>query len=507
MNRVFLLILAIASISTSVFSTEKAKKPNFVVIFIDDMGYSDIGPFGTKINRTPQLDRLCKEGMKLTSFYVSPVCSPSRAQIMTGCYAKRVGLDSVVYAVQPHGLNPEEHTIAELLKDQGYATMCVGKWHLGDQPEFLPTNHGFDHHFGLPYSNDMKKVPLPLLIDGKVIEAPVEQEPLTARFTEAAVKFIKAKKDEPFFLYLAHMAVHGPIKPGKAFAGRSKHGIYSDWVEEVDWSVGRVLDTLRELKLDSNTMVLFTSDNGPWLNLTRKGKGGLAEPLKGGKFTTWEGGVRVPTIAWWPGKIKAGSESDGIVSVMDLLPTFVGLAGGKVPDDKKIDGIDVWPLLSGKTTKSPRKKIFHFNGPNLEAVRVGKWKLRKPRRWKPELDAKETWKLYDLEADIGETKDVSAANPRVMKRLQGLIAEMDKDLGVRRIGPGVRKPGHVENPKGLLLGIKDGKWMIEQEKEGWKLYNLEDDSQKTKDVSQANPQVVKRLQGLIAKRDKSLEFE
>jgi arylsulfatase A len=427
--------------------SDDGRKPNFVVILIDDMGYADIQPFGSKRCRTPHLNRMAEEGMKLTSFYAAPVCTPSRAQILTGCYAKRVSLPSVVYAISDIGLNPKEKTVATLLKEQGYATMCIGKWHLGDQPEFLPTKHGFDHHFGLPYSNDMKKIPLPLLRDGKVIEAPAVQETLTARYTEEAVEFIKSKRKGPFFLYLPHTAVHGPMKPGKSFEGKSGFSIYMDWVEEVDWSVGRILDTLREQGLTSNTMVLFTSDNGPWMSLTKKGHGGYAEPLRGGKFNTWEGGMRVPTLVWWPGKIEAGSVSDGIVSELDVLPTLVGLAGGKVPGDRKIDGVDVWPLLSGKTKESPRKELFYFNGPTLQGVRSGKWKLRQ------EKDV--GWQLFDLEADIGESTDVAAANAEVVKRLQGLIDEMGKDLGVQENGPGVREAGRVAEPKGLFLSEKE----------------------------------------------------
>ena len=271
--------------------------------------------------------------------------------------------------------------MAELLKQQGYATMCVGKWHLGDQPEFLPTRHGFDHYVGLPYSNDMggsgkqgdRRPPVPLLRDQRVVEAPVQQDKLVELYTEEAVKFITANKDRPFFLYLPHTAVHVPIHPGKAFQGKSANGRYGDWVEEVDWSTGRVLDTLRKLKLDSRTLVLFTSDNGPWRS---QGKdGGVAGPLRGGKASTWEGGVREPTIAWWPGRIPAGTACDAMMSEMDVLPTLVKLAGGEVPGDRVIDGKDIWPLLSGRSKQSPHEALFYFKGNRLEAVRSGPWKL------------------------------------------------------------------------------------------------------------------------------------
>ena len=307
-------------------------KPNFVVILIDDMGYGDIGPYGSKLNRTPNLDRMAREGMKLTSFYAAPVCTPSRAQMMTGCYAKRVSLPNVIYPACPIGISAKEHTVADLLKQQGYATMAIGKWHIGDQPEFLPTRHGFDHYLGLPYSNDMGAIvpkagknaknpkrpprpPLPLVRDGAVIEAPADQDTLTARYTQEAVKFINTNKDRPFFLYLPHTAVHVPLHPGANFKGKSANGTYGDWVEEVDWSVGQVLGTLRDLKLTERTLVVFTSDNGPWL--TQGKDGGTAGPLHGGKGTTWEGGMREPTIAWWPGqhrprhRLRCTHERDG----------------------------------------------------------------------------------------------------------------------------------------------------------------------------------------------------
>ncbi len=438
--------------------------PNFVVILIDDMGYGDIGPFGSKLNRTPCLDRMAAEGMKLTSFYAAPVCTPSRAQMMTGCYAKRVSLPNVLMPVARIGISSAERTVAELLKQQGYATMCIGKWHLGDQPEFLPTRHGFDHYLGLPYSNDMgssekqgeRRPPLPLLHDQRVVEAPVQQEKLVELYTEEAVKFITANKDGPFFLYLPHTAVHVPIHPGKAFQGKSANGRYGDWVEEVDWSTGRVLDTLRALKLDSRTMVLFSSDNGPWRS---KGKdGGVAGPLRGGKTSTWEGGVREPTIAWWPGKIPADTFCDAMMSEMDVLPTFVNLAGGEAPRDRVIDGRDIWPLLSGQSKQSPHEALFYFNGNRLEAVRSGPWKLAVVEQIESGIDKPKgpstkpfTPKLFNLDADIGETTDVAARHPDVVRRLQGYIEKMDGDLGVTGRGPGVRASGVVNQPQPLLL--------------------------------------------------------
>jgi arylsulfatase A-like enzyme len=432
--------------------------PNFVVIFIDDMGYGDIEPYGSKVNRTPNLIRMAAEGMKLTSFYAAPVCTPSRAQMMTGCYAKRVSLPNVIGPAAAVGISAEERTVAQLLKARGYATMCIGKWHIGDQPEFLPTRHGFDKYLGLPYSNDMGRpqAPLPLLRDEKVIEAPAEQDKLVALYTDEAVKFITASKDKPFFLYFPHTAVHVPINPGKAFEGKSANGRFGDWVEEVDWSVGRVLDTLRELKLDSRTLVLFTSDNGPWLI---KGKdAGVAGPLRGGKGSTWEGGMREPTIAWWPGKIAPGTACDAPVSEIDVLPTLVKLAGGEVPAGRVIDGKDIWPILSGQTKESPHEALFYFKSNNLEAVRSGPWKLAIVHQGAANGKAKggeagQPFKptLYNLDADIGETTDVAAQHPDVVKRLQDYVAKMDADLGVKGLGPGVRPSGRVANPKPLEM--------------------------------------------------------
>ncbi|MFI5380745.1 MAG: sulfatase-like hydrolase/transferase [Tepidisphaerales bacterium] len=458
--------------------TPLPSKPNLVLILMDDMGYGDIGPFGSKLNRTPALDRMASEGMRLTSFLACPVCTPSRAQFMTGCYAKRVSMPGVIFPSCPTGLNPTEATLPRLLKQQGYATLAIGKWHLGDQKEFLPTQYGFDHYFGLPYSNDMgggeewpkdlvfrgKKPPLPLVRDLEVIEvvSPAAQDRLTERYTDEAVKFIRENKDRPFFLYLPHTAVHVPLHPGEKFKSKSANGTYGDWVEEADWSVGRVLDVLRELKLDAKTLVLFTSDNGPWL--TQGKQGGSAGPLHGGKGSTWEGGVREPTIAWWPGKITPGTSSDAMTANLDVLPTFVKLAGGNVPADRKIDGVDIWPVLSGGAKESSRQAHYYFNGNRLEAVRSGPWKLAihpqhegKPNEKPITAAMVKAYKpqLFNLVDDVGENKDVAAEHPEVVARLQKLASEMDADLGLNALGPGVRKPGRVDNPVPLLpAGIK-----------------------------------------------------
>ncbi len=444
-------------------------KPNVVLIFIDDMGYGDIGPFGSKLNRTPNLDRMAKEGMKLTSFYAAPVCSVSRAQVITGCYGQRVSLPGVLFPGAPTGISDKEHTVAELMKTQGYATMCIGKWHLGDQPVFLPTRHGFDHYFGIPYSNDMLKPQkvngvkvVPLVRDERVQELLTDddEDGITSRYTDEAVKFITENKARPFFLYLPHNAVHTPIHPGAKFRGKSANGRFGDWVEEVDWSVGRVLDTLRELKLAENTLVMFSSDNGPWL--VKGNDGGTAGPLRGGKGSTWEGGVREPTIAWWPGKIAPASVCDAIAGNIDFLPTFVKLAGGSVPADNKIDGKDISPLLLGQTKESPHEARYYYSGYKLQAVRVGPWKMAlAPQndgmgKNGPAVPASlEKPRLYNLDQEIGEQTDVAAANPEVVARLRALALKMAAELGDGKPGPEVREPGRVENPV-TLYPTEDG---------------------------------------------------
>ncbi|MEI7954385.1 MAG: sulfatase [Verrucomicrobiota bacterium] len=451
------------------------RKPNIILILIDDMGYGDVGAFGSTKNRTPNIDRMAREGMKLTSFYAAPVCTPSRAQVLTGCYAKRVSLPDVIFPACPIGISAKERTVAELLKDAGYATMCIGKWHVGDQAEFLPTKHGFDHYFGLPYSNDMGgsetgplpagtkrkgSPPLPLVRDDKVIEtvSPPEQDRLTERYTDEAVKFITDNQSKPFFLYLPHTAVHVPIHPGDKFKGHSSNGSYGDWVEEVDWSVGKILDTLHELKLADNTLLIFTSDNGPWL--TQGKNGGTAGPLRGGKGGTFEGGMREPTIAWWPGHVPAASSCDAVAGNIDLLPTFASLGGAGLPEGVKLDGRDLTQVLLGKSQQSPREAHYYFSSNRLEAVRSGPWKLAIVRQSenmgggqnKPGTPAAEfTPTLYNLDTDIGEQHDVAAEHPEEIERLQKFVAAMDADLGLKKPGPGVRPPGRVQDPSGLYL--------------------------------------------------------
>ncbi len=458
MNRFILLALILIGTLAPVHFANA--KPNIVVVFIDDLGYADIRPFGATKQKTPNLDRMATEGMKLTSFYAAPVCSVSRAQLLTGCYGARVSVPGVYFPAGGQGLNPKEVTIAERLKEAGYATQCVGKWHLGDQPEFLPTQQGFDHYLGIPYSNDMQRKSketgqrvVPLVRDDKVAEllTDTEQSKVVERYTEEAVGFIQKNKDKPFFLYFPHTAVHTPIFPGEKFRGKSSNGRFGDWVEEVDWSVGRVLDTIRELKLQDNTMVIFTSDNGPWL--IKGADGGKATPLRGGKGSTWEGGVRVPTIAWWPGKIAPNSVSDAVAGTIDILPTCVALAGGKVPAEPIIDGRDVSPILLGKSKTSPREAHYYFSGYNLQAVRQGQWKLAiTPQNDAADKTTVEASKinprLYNLSMDIGETTNVADKHPEVIQKLNALAAKMNEEIAGK--APKSRRPaGVVTNPKPL----------------------------------------------------------
>ena len=463
-----------------------SRKPNFVLIVADDLGYGDIQPFGSKLNRTPNLDGLCKSGVKLTDFYAAPLCSASRAQIMTGCYAKRVGIPDVMFPVRRTGLSDSEETLPQILKSRGYATMCIGKWHLGDQPAFLPTSKGFDRYFGLPYSNNMDgsegkqnpknpMPPLPLLRDSTVIEAPAVQDTLTRRYTDEALAFIESNKDRPFFLYMPHTAVHHPLHPCEGFRGKSRNGDYGDWVEEVDWSVGKVLEALRKNGLEQNTLVIFTSDNGAT-------KSGSNAPLRGFKGTTWEGGMRVPAIASWPGKIPPASTSSAVAGLIDLLPTFAALAGGKPSGKNKIDGVDIWPVLSGQSNSSPHDALYYFLWGSLEAVRSGPWKLAIADQKDagdggefPGTDSAEgstrknikaragnafvtasiiAPRLYNLDSDIGETSDVAVQHPDEVSRLKDLIAKMGADLGLQKNNktnrpPGVREAGQVKNPVAL----------------------------------------------------------
>ncbi len=436
-----------------------ADQPNLVLIFVDDLGYADIGAFGSKLHRTPNLDRMAAEGRKLTSFYVTAnVCTPSRSSLMTGSYPRRVGLDEnekgqwVLFPVNQEGLHPEEITVAEVLGDAGYSTACVGKWHLGDQPQFLPTRHGFDSYFGIPYSNDMghdsreppyRYPPLPLLRMEEVIETEPDQRYITQRYTEEALDFIDQNRDGPFFLYLAHSMPHWPQYASENFAGKSRNGKWGDAVEEIDWSTGQILNKLRDLGIDDNTLVIFTSDNGG-----ATGHGASNSPLRGGKGTTWEGGHRVCFLARWPGRIPAGSTNDQLAVSFDILPTFAALAGAEMSSDRVIDGKDIRPLLLGPETEpTPHLAYYYYFMTHLNAVRSGRWKLhvaRKGGRY-PNYERNPVLELYDLHSDIGETRNVAEDYPQVVERLQALLELARIDLGDgTRPGKNVRPPGLAE---------------------------------------------------------------
>jgi arylsulfatase A-like enzyme len=432
-----------------------AAPPNFIIIFCDDLGYGDVGCFGSEKHRTPNIDRMAAEGMKLTSFYSTcGVCTPSRSSLMTGCYPRRVNMhvsarnEWVLFPLARKGLNPEETTVAEVLKKKGYATICVGKWHLGDQSPFLPTEQGFDKYFGIPYSNDMgtrqrkQNPPLPLVADKTVIEAPANQNTLTKRYTQQVVNFITEHKDQPFFVYLPHTMPHNPVHASEAFQGKSANGGYGDAVEEIDWSTGEILKTLKELNLDEQTLVLFTSDNG-----AARRWGGSNKPLSGFKGSTMEGGMREPCVVRWPGHIPPGTEFNQIVSTIDILPTLAELSGAEGPSSEHIDGVSIADILLGKSKESPHEAYYYYFRDQLQAVRSGPWKLHlarksRPRRNQPvrEVPAK----LYNLEEDIAESNNVIDAHPEVVKQLQA-YAERARE----KYGDGKRK-GKLQRPAGLV---------------------------------------------------------
>ncbi|MEO0476316.1 MAG: sulfatase [Planctomycetota bacterium] len=441
-----LLGLAVLILATASASADRP--PNVVIIFTDDQGYNDIGCFDSPDIRTPHLDEMAKQGMRFTDFYVaSPVCSSSRAALLTGCYPERVGIRGVFFPNRGYdGLHPDEITIADLLKTKGYATGIFGKWHLGDEKPFLPTRQGFDTYYGIPYSNDMTVNPLmdvaedvlwregmtlekmrdfkqkkknwvPLMRDEEVIEYPVDQRTITKRCTQEAIAFIKQNKGKPFFVYVPHTMPHIPLFVSKDFEnGNKQRGIYGDVIEEIDWSVGQIIGAIKELKLDDETLVIFTTDNGPWLKFGRNG--GSALPLRDGKFTSYEGGQRVPTIVRWPGRVPAGQDCAEVAGTIDLLPTIAGLANAELPSGRMIDGKDILPLLEGRpNAKSPHEAFFFQRG----AVRQGKWKLHfKARSTVKDQPVGKLPALYDLSTDIGETKNLASQHPEVVAKLKAL---------------------------------------------------------------------------------------
>ncbi len=459
------------------------RPPNFIVIFCDNLGYGDIEPFGSTLHRTPNLNRMAAEGRKFTHFYsTAGVCTPSRASLLTGAYAQRVGMHyndrdlHVLRPISPYGLHPDEVTIAEILREQGYATTIIGKWHLGDQPELLPTRQGFDSFFGVPYSDDMTQEagrrngerfdgdhwpPLPLMENETVIEAPVDRNGLTKRYTERALRFIEQHREQPFFLYLPHAMPGSTRTPYSSaeFRGRSGNGPWGDSVEELDWSTGQILDKLVELGLDERTLVVWTSDNGaPLAQDPTLPTRGSNLPLHGRGYTTAEGAFRIPTIVWQPGSVPGGTVSDELVTTMDLLPTFAGLAGAGSLGDRPIDGHDIAPLLFGEPgATSPHEAFYYYDRDQLQAVRSGPWKLFVPlkefqRHPHFEPGSGNEPLLFHLLDDVGSAHNVAGEHPDVVERLMGLAEAARRDLGDRgRPGAGQRPPGRVDNPKPAIL--------------------------------------------------------
>ena len=478
MKAILFLLPATLSFIAFTHSAQAAKsettKPNFVIIFTDDQGYGDINCYGNPKLKTPHLNQMAKEGAKLTSFYVAaPVCTPSRAALMTGCYPPRVDLGvgsnfGVLLAGDKKGLNPNEITIADSLKKQGYTTGIFGKWHLGDQPEFLPTKQGFDEFWGIPYSHDIhpfhpkqkkfKFPPLPLLENETVIDLDPNADDLTKNITNKAVNFIERHKERSFFLYVPHPMPHNPIHLSEAFQKdlnekqqlalsaedntidyATRDQLYHTVIEEIDWSVGQIINCLKKHSLDCNTIVIFCSDNGHSPN--GLGSGG---PLKGGKGSIFEGGVRMPTIIWAPGKIAPNSENNQILSTIDLLPTFTKLAGGSLPTDRKIDGLDIWNnLITPEKYASPHEYFYYYKGNTLAAIRHKDWKLHLSNK----NDKLVASKLFNLAKNIGETKNVISNNKDIAQKLVQQVQLFDTELKKN-----VRKAGWVNDPKYLTIG-------------------------------------------------------
>ena len=466
-----LLALCVPALAASGPSASPELSPNFVIVYADDLGYGDLGCFGAVGIRTPHLDRMAREGRRFTSFCVAQgVCSASRAALLTGCYSNRVGILGALGPQSRTGISDSERTIAQVLKERGYHSAIFGKWHLGHHQKFLPTHHGFDEYFGLPYSNDMgprrgqsprdagAHPPLPLIEGDQTVEQNPDISQLTTRYTERAVKFIDEHHREPFFLYVPHTMPHVPLGVSSKFRGKSKRGLYGDVVEEIDWSVGQILAALDRHRLNERTLILFASDNGPWLSYGDHA--GLAGPLREGKGTTWEGGVREPCVMRWTGRIPPGTTCTELAATIDILPTFAALAGAAVPSDRIIDGKDIRPLLFGEPgAKCPHEAYYYYWNNALEAVRSGPWKLHFPHAYRslkgkggsggrpaPYIERATQLALYNLDKDVGETKDVSALHPDVVARLEKLGQAAREDLGdslTRWKGKNVRQPGKL----------------------------------------------------------------
>jgi len=493
--------------------------PNVIIIFTDDQGYGDLGSYGSPLIKTPHLDRMAREGRRFTSFYsANSVCSPSRASLLTGCYPTRVSVPDVLWPNSSHGLHPDEITIADLLKARGYATICIGKWHLGDRPNMLPTRQGFDSYFGIPYSNDMFIDPgmnladdirlrksmtverirterpqddwVPLMCDEEVVEYPCDQTTLTKRYTEEAVKFIRANRSRPFFIYLPHTMPHIPLFASEEFKGTSARGLYGDAIEEIDWGVGEILKVLKELDLDDRTLVIFTSDNGPW-NLS-DGRGGSAGPLRGYKFETYEGGMRMPCIMRWPGKIPADTVSFEVAATIDLLPTIARLTGAGVPHDRVIDGKDIWPLMNGTPdARTPHDAYFYYQGNQLEAVRCGNWKLRRVG----------AAALNDVQENIADSRDLAKSHPDIYRGLLDAIDNLDaaelhtvqeKASQMKDLAPKHREL--IQRVVGKFSNVND----VE-------LFDLQLDVSETRNLAEKHPDIVRRLTDTMNRFDRDLK--
>jgi len=467
-------------------SAGDGQSPNIVLVFTDDQGYADVGCFGARGFETPNLDRMASEGTRFTSFCVAQaVCTASRAALMTGCYANRVSMSGALNHTSRTGIHPDEVLIPEICKSRGYATAIFGKWHLGTLAEFGPLKNGFDEYLGIPYSNDNSRYhpiirdmpPLPLYDGEKIIETDPDQSQFTRRFTERAVQFIEANKSRPFFLYVPHVMPHVPIFASDRFVGRSRRGLYGDVIEEIDWSVGQILSSLRKHGLDEKTLVIFTSDNGPFLSYGDHA--GSAAPLREGKLTTFEGGVRTPCIMRWPGKIPEGHVCDELISSIDLLPTIATLVGADLPP-RRVDGKNIWPLMCGREgAATPHDAFYLYAGRELQAIRSGRWKLHFPHEYltpagPPRSDGKPAnfenlqpksirqsgihgiasrhgykvrqigLSLYNLQIDPGEKRNVANEHPRIVERLSRLAEDARRDLGdalTERVGVGIRPAG------------------------------------------------------------------
>jgi arylsulfatase A len=453
-RRGFLRSLGLASASALTLTcgkpSKQTKRPNFIIIFTDDQGYADVGKYGAQGFKTPNLDRMANEGIRFTDFYVAQaVCGASRAALLTGCYPNRIGMLGAPSHKSTHGIHENELLLSELFKQNGYNTAIYGKWHLGHLPPFLPTRHGFDDYFGLPYSNDMwpfhperpNAYPdLPLMRGEEIIDYNPSMDKLTTWYTEHAVEFIENNKNNPFFLYVAHSMPHVPLGVSNKFRGKSEQGMYGDVIMEIDWSVGQILSTLRRLDLDENTMVMFTSDNGPWLSYGDHA--GSAGPLREGKGTTWDGGQREPCIMWWPGTIPAKSTCKEPVMTIDILPTWANLLKTDLPEHI-IDGKDIWPLIQNKPdTKSPHDALYFYWGDELQAIRSGRWKLHFPHKYRTLAgrqggtggmpvkyeQGRTDLALFDLENDMRESNNVAEKYPDVVDRLKKMATEFDRSL-------------------------------------------------------------------------------